>query len=163
MCPLDLRKTLVMFCAKVPDFCDVFLSCLETHAHFFHIASRFSLINVSEYFMQIPLGIPTMQFIPNGSSRHPHGNIKKVLVDIISVCDDTQNLNETESETFFRYQIFPIPNPILFPIPNIFDTESDTFFVTKFFRYRIRNHQKNGKVSKPRSFETETSPKIPKI
>ena len=43
-----------------------------------------------------------------------------------AVCDDTQNLNETESETFFRYQIFPIPNPILFSIPNFFDTESET-------------------------------------
>ena len=42
-----------------------------------------------------------------------------------SVCDNTQNLNGTKSESFFRYQIFPIPNPILFSIPNI-------------FRYRIR-------------------------
>ena len=50
-----------------------------------------------------------------------------------AVCDNTQNLNETESETFFRYQIFPIPNPILFSIPNFFDTESDTFFETNFF------------------------------
>ena len=73
------------------------------------------------------------------------------------MCDDTQNLNETESETFFRYQILPIPNPILFPIPNIFNTKSDTFFDTKIFRYRIRNHLKNGKVSKPRSFKTEMS------
>ena len=40
-----------------------------------------------------------------------------------AVCDDTQNLNETESETFFRYQIFPIPNPILLLIPN---TEFET-------------------------------------
>ena len=75
----------------------------------------------------------------------------------MTVCDDTQNLNETESKTFFRYQIFPIPNPIIFPIPNFYDTESDTFFDTKFFQYRIRNHQKNRKVSKPRSFETKTS------
>ena len=34
------------------------------------------------------------------------------------VCDDTQNLNETKSESFFRYQIFS-------------DTESHTFFDTK--------------------------------
>ena len=27
---------------------------------------------------------------------------------------------------FFRYQIFTIPNPILFTIPNFFDTESET-------------------------------------
>ena len=58
---------------------------------------------------------------------------------------------------FFRYQIFSIPNPILFPILNFYNTESDTFHDTKFFRYRIRNHPKNGKVLKPRSFETETS------
>ena len=50
-----------------------------------------------------------------------------------------------------------------FPIPNFSDTESETFSDTKFFRYRIRNHLKNGKVSKPRSFRTETSPKIHQI
>ena len=58
-----------------------------------------------------------------------------------SVCDDTKNLNETESETFFPYQkfsdtesntffdtkCFPIPNSILFLILNFFNTESDTF------------------------------------
>merc|ERR1712192_139140 len=83
-------------------------------------------------------------------------NVRALKVKMINmwsgkaVCDDTQNLNKTESKTFFRYQIFPIPNPILFPIPNIFNTESDTFFDTKFFRYRIRNYPKNGK-----SFETE--------
>ena len=79
-----------------------------------------------------------------------------------SVCDDTQNLNETESKTFFRYQLFPIPNPILFSKPNIFDTESDTFFETKCFWYRIWYHLKQRKVLKLRSFETETPPKIPK-
>ena len=76
------------------------------------------------------------------------------------MCDDTKNLNETESETFpipnisdsffdtkyfpipnpilFRYQIFPIPNPMLFYIKKISDTESDTSFDTKYFQYRIR-------------------------
>ena len=39
---------------------------------------------------------------------------------------------------FFRFQIFTIPNPIL-------------------FRYRIQNHSKKKKVLKPRSFETKTS------
>ena len=61
------------------------------------------------------------------------------------MCDDTKNLNKSESETFFRYHIFPIPNPILFlkpnncryriryfsSIPNFSDTESNTF------RYQI--------------------------
>ena len=91
------------------------------------------------------------------------GQLRRSHATHATVCDDTQNLNETESETFFRYQIFPIPNPILVLIPNLFNTESDTFFDTKFSRYRIRNYLKIGKVSKPRSFETETSPKIPKI
>ena len=58
------------------------------------------------------------------------------------MCDVTQNLNETESETFFRYQIFPIPNPILFPIPNFFDTESETTKKMEKFR--------NREVSKPK-------------
>ena len=90
---------------------------------------------------------------------------------LVTVCDETQNLNETESETFFRYQFFAIPNPILFSIPNFSDTESDTFFDTKFFPIPIPilfsipkffetdtdTIKKNGKVSKPRSFETEMS------
>ena len=45
---------------------------------------------------------------------------------------------------FFRYQIFSKPIPILFSIPKIFETDTDTI-------------KKNGKVSKPRSFETEMS------
>ena len=75
---------------------------------------------------------------------------------------------------FFRYQIFPIPVPILFsgtkffryryryffPVPNFSDTGSGTFFRyqilpipvprlfsgTKFFRYRFRYHQKKWKI-----------------
>ena len=49
-----------------------------------------------------------------------------------AVCDETKNLNETESETFFRYQIFSIPNPKLFSIPKIFDTEFKTFLIPIF-------------------------------
>ena len=43
---------------------------------------------------------------------------------LIAVCDNTQNLNETESNTFFDTKFV--------------DTESDTFFSTKSFWYRIR-------------------------
>ena len=50
-------------------------------------------------------------------------NLKSVR-QMDSVCDDTQNMNETK--TFFGHQIFLIPNPILFWIPNFF--ESHTFF-----------------------------------
>ena len=55
-------------------------------------------------------------------------------------------LNDTDTDTFFRYQIFSIPIPVLFsdtkfyryrfrdffPIPNFTDTGSETFF-----RYQI--------------------------
>ena len=102
--------------------------------------------------------------------------LKHVLDVKASVCDETQNLNETESETFFRYQIFLIPNPILFPIPiffryryryffryqnftkpipilfsipKFFETDTDTFFDTNFFRNRYRYFFWNQKFSKP--------------
>ena len=39
---------------------------------------------------------------------------------------------------FFRYQNFPKPIPILFSIPKIFETDTDTFFETYFFRNRYR-------------------------
>ena len=70
---------------------------------------------------------------------------------LVTVCDETQNLNETESKTFFRYQIFSIPNPILFcdtnffpiPIPILFsipkkiETDTNTFIDTKNFRNQV--------------------------
>ena len=52
-------------------------------------------------------------------------------VTLVSVCDDTQNLNETKSETLFQYQIFPTPNPILFSIPNFFDTNTKSMLNPK--------------------------------
>ena len=42
------------------------------------------------------------------------------------VCDGTQNVKR------YRYRYF-------FPVPNIFDTDTGTFFGTKFFRYRFRD------------------------
>ena len=39
-------------------------------------------------------------------------------------------LNDTD--TFFRYQIFPISIPVLFSVPNFTNTDSETFF-----RYQI--------------------------
>ena len=102
--------------------------------------------------------------------------IKYTKDDTGAVCDETQNLNETESETFFRYQIFSIPNPILFPIPiffryryryffryqnftkpipilfsipKIFETDTDTFFDTKIFRNRYRYFFRYQFFSKP--------------
>mgnify|MGYP007061037427 CR=1 FL=1 len=147
-----------------------------------------------------PLRGPTSSLRPFGPALGPSG-----LLDFVPVCDETQNLNETESETFFRYQIFSIPNPILFPIPIFFryryrnfskpipilfsipiffETDTDTFFDTKFFRNRYRYFFRYqffskpipilflkpkifdtdtdtiptiGIVSKPRSLETEMS------
>ena len=81
------------------DFCDVFVISDNTHAQFFHITSRFSFTNVSEYFLQIPPGIPTMQYLPNGSSRHPHGDMKKGLVDVIYIAVN-QDIKETDLSRF---------------------------------------------------------------
>ena len=86
------------------------------------------------------------------------------LIRFATVCDETQNLNETESETFFRYQIFSIPNPILFSIPIFFDTDTDTFFDTKILRnryqyfFRYQNFSKPIPIlfSIPNFFETDT-------
>ena len=52
------------------------------------------------------------------------------------MCDKTQNLNETGSETFFRYQIFLRPVPRLFSVPNFFDSGSDTIKKLKNSRNR---------------------------
>ena len=40
---------------------------------------------------------------------------------------------------FFLYQFFSRPIPILFSVPNFFETDSETFFGTKFFRDRFRD------------------------
>merc|ERR1712126_287969 len=69
-----------------------------------------------------------------------------------AVCDETQNLNETGSETFFRYQIFSRPVPRLFSVPNFFETGSETFFGTKFFRDRFRDYKK---IKKSRGTERD--------
>merc|ERR1712032_427440 len=81
-----------------------------------------------------------------------------------AVCDGTQNVGryryryffpvlnifDTDTVTFFRYQIFPIPVPRLFsdtkfdryryrdffPVPNFSDTGSDTTIKIKNSRYR---------------------------
>ena len=69
-------------------------------------------------------------------------------------------LNDTDTDTFFRYQIFSIPIPVLFPVPNFFRYRFRDFFRyqilpipvprlfsgTKFFRYRFRYHQKKWKI-----------------
>ena len=39
-----------------------------------------------------------------------------------------------DTDTFSWYQIFSIPIPVLFSVPNFFDTGSDA----KFYRYRFR-------------------------
>ena len=55
------------------------------------------------------------------------------------------NFTDTGSETFFRYQVFPMLVPRLFPVPIFLDTGSETLSGTNFFRYRFRYHQKNEK------------------
>ena len=51
-----------------------------------------------------------------------------------AVCDDTKNLNETESKTFYLYQFFSILNPFLFSIPT-FSIQNPILFYTNFSRY----------------------------
>ena len=48
-------------------------------------------------------------------------------------------MDDTDTDTFFRYQIFSIPIPVLFLVPNFSDTGSETFSDTKFFWYRFRD------------------------
>ena len=55
------------------------------------------------------------------------------------MCDETQNLNDTDSETFFRYQNFSRPILRLFSVPKFIETDSETFFGTKIFRDRFRD------------------------
>merc|ERR1712074_419370 len=76
--------------------------------------------------------------------------------------DDTKNLTETDTETFFPIPNFPKPIPRLFFRYQIFrnryrDFFSDTKFsetdTETFFRYQMfrnRNPQKIGKSSKPK-------------
>ena len=83
----------------------------------------------------------------------------------VAVCDETQNLNETESETFFRYQFFSIPNPILFSIPKKSKPIPILLSIPKFFETDTDTIKKHRKVSKPipilfsilKNFETDTS------
>ena len=92
-----------------------------------------------------------------------------MILELAPVCDETQNLNDTDTDTFFRYQFFSIPIPILFSDTNFFRYRTRyffqyniflkpiPFFKPKFFKADTNTIQKNGKVSKPRSFETEMS------
>merc|ERR1719222_1372607 len=42
-------------------------------------------------------------------------------------------LNDTDTDTFIRYQIFSIPIPVLFLVLNFTDTGSETFFWCQIF------------------------------
>ena len=85
--------------------------------------------------------------------------------------DDTKILTETDTKTFFRYQIFrnrtvtffPRPNSLK-PKPRLFfrdqnfpNQNRDFFLETKFSETDTETLKKLAKVSKPRSFETEMS------
>ena len=73
-------------------------------------------------------------------------------------------LNDTDTDTYFRYKIFPILIPVLFfgtkffryrfrdfffPISTFTDTGSETFSGTKLFCYRFWYHQKSEKFPVP--------------
>ena len=72
--------------------------------------------------------------------------------------DDTKNLTETDTETFFPIPKFPKPIPRLFFRYQIFRNRyRDIFSDTKFSETETDTLKKLAKVSKPRSFETEMS------
>ena len=50
-----------------------------------------------------------------------------------TVCDETQNLNATDSETFFPVPKFSETGSGTFSIPNFFETDSRTFSILKKF------------------------------
>ena len=74
-----------------------------------------------------------------------------------TVYEDTQNLNKTESQTFFRYQIFPIPNPKPPKKWKSFETKT-------FWKRNITQNTQNLNESKseifliPNFFDTESDP-----
>ena len=45
-----------------------------------------------------------------------------------SLCDSTSNVMRYRYQYYFRYQIFLIPIPVLFSVPNFSNTGSQTFF-----------------------------------
>ena len=124
---------------------------------YFFLYLVFLILNPIFFWYRIRYSFDTKFFRDWIQNRQKHGKVLKP--------------KSFETETSPKIpKIWTKPNPKLLPIqkisywfqyffpkPNFYDTESDTFFDTKFVWYRIRNHPKITKVSKPRSFETKTS------
>ena len=94
----------------------------------------------------------------NGSENVGHGVIGDQCVTVPKL------LNDTDTDTFIRYQIFSIPIPVLFSVPNISDTGSDTNKKNENSRYRYLygtdTHHKSYKFlnfgNKNKGFSSET-------
>ena len=83
------------------------------------------------YILHMGYGIHTVPYILSL-------NIPRVANDSEDQCVTVPKmLNDTD--TFFRYQIFPIPIPALYSVPNFSDTGPRLFSGTKFCRYRFRD------------------------
>ena len=81
----------------------------------------------------------------------------------LTVCDETQKLNKTESKTFFPIPIFfdtesdtfsntnffLKPTPILFSIPKFSETDTNPFFDNKIFWNRYRYFFRYQNFQKP--------------
>ena len=97
--------------------------------------------------------------IPKGQSTILYCTVFNTALQCVTV---PKMLNDTDTDTFFRNQIFSIPIPVLFPVPNFFRYRFRDFLRyqilpipvprlfsgTKFFRYRFRYHQKKMKNSR---------------
>ena len=122
---------------------------------------------------QVEMTRPLYEFIER-ASKHEEATVKETVefghTDLTKFLSHKMEANElfkqellqeqsvtvpnilNDTDTFFRYQLFSIPIPLLFSVPNISDTGSETFF-----RYRFRYNQKNEKFPVPGIPGTGTS------
>ena len=90
----------------------LFFTCHPINQQHFHLFSCFDAMCV----LLSPYDMPLTWLY----AIHPHDNTRGLFLDAPEF-DSTQN---------YRY---------FFPVPNIYDTDTDTFYGTKIFRYRFRD------------------------
>ena len=120
---------MIMFIMTVAMIAMIVLRMILTLEGFLHLSISRLTISRHPWLKVDGRWCPNLQQRANPFEKQELGN----LWIQAPVCDETQNLNDTDSETFFRYQIFSRPIPRLFSVPKFFETGSETFFGTKFF------------------------------
>ena len=152
----ESNNTLVWYMSQ-KQFKHFWRKCREKFMHFVRKVFAQKILPTGKLGLCRPLGVSLGPFCPQtmgfggpeppkndlfwpkmailGSPSDPKWVEYRILMNwkikkVVAVCDETQNLNETE--IFFRYQIFSIPNSILFSIPIFF-----WYRYRYFFRYKI--------------------------